>query len=64
MTASTRQETAKIYLFPTRPRMGSSLGRDETRLSSRETQPLPPIDVDGAWYHQAAIRDMADPRKR
>ena len=49
MTASTRQETAKIYLFPTRPRMGSSLGRDETRLSSRETQPLPPIDVDGAW---------------
>ncbi|MGJ4859108.1 DUF2735 domain-containing protein [Labrys sp. La1] len=64
MTASTRQETAKIYLFPTRPRMGCSLGRDETRLSSRDTQPSPPIDVDGAWYHQAAIRDMADPRKR
>ena len=64
MRASTPHETAKIYVFPTRSRLVPSLRRDETPLASREARPLPPVDVDGAWYHEAAIREATDPRKR
>ncbi|WP_448950809.1 DUF2735 domain-containing protein [Labrys neptuniae] len=62
MTASTRHESAKIYMFPVRRRPPLAFKRDDIRHDPRETQPVPPIDTD-AWYHQAAMQDKPDPHK-
>lgn len=62
MAATTRQETAKVYMFPVRRRSGLDPRREEARGRAREVLSLSPIDVD-AWYHQDAVRDVPEPRK-
>jgi hypothetical protein len=61
-TMSGRQETAKIYQFPLKARLG---GRQplNLRLSPDQRQPLPVASLGAGWYHDRAIQDAEPPRK-
>jgi Protein of unknown function (DUF2735) len=52
MTNSEFQRTAKIYQFPVRPRARAA-GQLRADVRSSEIADA----IDGAWYHQAAIRE-------
>jgi hypothetical protein len=61
-TMSARQETAKIYQFPLKVRLG---GRQPhtLRLTPDQRQPLPVAALSAGWYHDRAIQDAEPPRK-
>jgi Protein of unknown function (DUF2735) len=48
--------TAKIYVFPTRPRMAS--GNHQTHAEQQSALSAPVV-CGGSWYHQAAIEEEA-----
>jgi Protein of unknown function (DUF2735) len=55
MTNSEFQRTAKIYQFPVRPRARAAGQLGQVRADVRSSEIADAID--GAWYHQAAIRE-------
>jgi hypothetical protein len=56
MTEQSRQQTAKIYQFPTRPRPSSVGPRRVVKPSLQQTAAsFPTAPCNGSWYHDAAI---------
>jgi hypothetical protein len=60
MTTNTHRETAKIYIFPTRPRLRADTFNGEANavasLSARRAGANVSFD---AWYHDEAIAEAA-----
>ena len=55
MATESQRETATIYTFPARGRFAGEAGRAAT--TSQNVQREVESAVDGAWYHDEAIRD-------
>jgi Protein of unknown function (DUF2735) len=65
MTASIYRESAKIYVFPTRTRTASTLYHGDPRpVTALNNNRLPVVEFGSGWYHDAAIQETSDPRKR
>jgi hypothetical protein len=62
MSTTTHRETAKIYQFPVRPRVAVPNQRGSTDAADLMAQRI--SDAVGAcWYHEAAIKQAAVPKK-
>ncbi len=60
MTKQTEErQTAKIYVFPTRPRMAAAGAHHAYAERQMETHP-PVVTYGGAWYHDAAIEEVEE----
>ena len=58
MTENVQRETAKIYQFPVKARAGKA---------SQQSDPpsrLAPVEFGSGWYHDAAIQDADQARRR
>ncbi|CAM5776714.1 hypothetical protein LMIY3S_05666 [Labrys miyagiensis] len=65
MTASTYRESAKIYVFPTRTRTAPTLNHGEVKpLAALNSNRLPTVEFGSGWYHDAAIQEAGETRKR
>ena len=62
MSTITHRETAKIYQFPVRPRMAVANQRSSTDAAELMTQRISDA-VEACWYHDAAIKQAAVPKK-
>jgi hypothetical protein len=59
MTTTAHRETAKIYIFPTRPLAKADTFRSETNaVASLAAKRAVNVSFD-AWYHDEAIADAA-----
>jgi|HubBroStandDraft_4_1064222.scaffolds.fasta_scaffold2359411_1 hypothetical protein len=65
MPTSAYRETAKIYAFPTRERAVANSLRDSAKSAADlAAARLPRIEFGSGWYHDAAIQEDAETRKR
>ena len=59
MAQSSHRESAKIYQFPSRDRAGRA-----TRMADLASAHVSNADFGGAWYHEAAVQEAEQARKR
>ncbi len=64
MTTSFRQESAKLYIFPTKIPKGAA-GRRGLIKPVAELRPLdlPEVQFGSGWYHEAAVQEAERTRK-
>jgi hypothetical protein len=57
--------SAKIYQFPVRARTTSASNREQTKSSAEFTSPqITETTFGSGWYHEAAIQEAEQLRKR
>ncbi len=54
-----QRQTAKIYMFPTRPRMAPG-SRRRAYANQQTAAHLPTVASGACWYHEAAIEEAED----
>ena len=64
MTASSYQQSAKIYQFPTGGRAALAGRRDEAMpVENSATPRIAGVAAAGAWYHEEAVQTAERARK-
>lgn len=60
MTTDTHRETARIYVFPIRPRAkANTFGGEANAVTKLAPGRLAANVLSGAWYHEEAIEEAA-----
>lgn len=62
MTQHLQRPTAKIYAFPTSPRLTSGRRNGAYQPARHEAQ-FAAVEFGAGWYHEAALDDVEEDRK-